>query len=1124
MDRFTGSNNNNEHIFAIGQPAGSFPQAGELYTEGWIAGGLSEKQLSVVLLEPDTGVFSYVQAANYAVEVTVLNQREQLTLLCNCGADSGRICDFQSLVLHTISSNDEIRLFFDTVLRRKRLMVPAPEYGLEHEPDLDLFFNSAYTANKTVFTPKQLSLLPVTADSISLLADILLPQTASAFPNTDPGPVTRCIVLRRHKFYKNLVVELYEAQTTKEGKLKNPLARIEAQELIWSTTDTAQVKFFTAIAGFENKSDTKTSNADINALASIVQNPLGLPVYYHNSDVSESIVAAALIPIRLELLKSKITYTVTDKPPFFIWTGYLEINGTVRNIKDITTELNYFVVSDGNFYLATGLQLIQAVNFFKRKGGEVMVHHSKFDTLKSLLLDKIETGAGINYTYIQKATPRQLTQQGFNAAPEKIIYLSDSGAHVVLMPVIKYGDVEIPVRSKKQVYGRDEHGKDFLVQRDNDAEIKFVAMLVQQHPDFLEQLDNDLKDFYLHKSLFLDEEWFLSTFESWRDHGIAVLGFNDIKNNKLNPNKAEVSIKVTSGINWFNTEVNVRFGKKKASLKKLAKAVQSKSRYVTLDDGTQGILPTEWVEKFSRYFNAADFTEDDLLCLPKMSFDSLSEIFDDEMLDESVRHDIETYRNKIANFTAADVPLPVGLNATLRPYQMEGLKWLNFLDDLNFGGCLADDMGLGKTIQVIAFILSQRAKVAHNTNLLVVPSSLVFNWKAEIDKFAPSIKVLTLVGSNRVTNTSNFDQFELVITTYGTLLADITFLQKYKFNYVFLDESQNIKNPDSERYKAAIKLSSRNRIVITGTPLENNTFDLYGQLSFACPGLLGNRRYFRDIYATPVDKFDRTWTLNELKAKISPFVLRRKKAQVATELPEKTEMVLCCEMQPDQRAVYDAYEKEFRDFICAITDKELPKNSVNVLKGLTRLRQICNAPALLRQEKFASASAAKVEVLMSEIENKSPVHKILVFSQFVGMLDIIKSELIQRNITYSYLTGATTNRKQVVNEFQENDDIRVFLISLKAGGTGLNLTAADYVYIVDPWWNPAVENQAIDRVYRIGQRKNVVAVRLICSDTIEEKIQQLQESKTMLASDLVGANEGLPVTLSRDSLIGFLQG
>jgi SNF2 family DNA or RNA helicase len=490
------------------------------------------------------------------------------------------------------------------------------------------------------------------------------------------------------------------------------------------------------------------------------------------------------------------------------------------------------------------------------------------------------------------------------------------------------------------------------------------------------------------------------------------------------------------------------------------------------------------------------------------------------MLDDVVRLEIKNYRQKLQNFESIqDVPVPAGLNTTLRTYQQDGLNWLNFLDDFNFGGCLADDMGLGKTVQIIAFVLSQRDKVAHNTNLLVVPTSLIFNWQAELLKFAPSLKVHTIYGANRIRSAANFDQYEIVLTSYGTLLSDVNFLKDYVFNYLFLDESQNIKNPGSQRYRAARLLKSRNKIVITGTPIENNTFDLYGQLSFACPGLLGSRQYFKDIYSSPIDKFKVSKRFTELQKKVQPFILRRTKQQVAHELPDKTEMVLYCEMQPEQRKIYDAYEKGFREFISATTEEQLPRSSMHVLKGITKLRQICDSPLLLEGEKIPGNASAKMDTLLEQIESKAPYHKILIFSQFVGMLDLIRTELESRKIKFSYLTGSTRNREAVVNDFQDNDEIRVFLISLKAGGTGLNLTAADYVYLIDPWWNPAIENQAIDRSYRIGQHKNVIAVRLICQNTIEEKMVKIQESKRNLADNLVQADTDVFKSLTKDDLL-----
>jgi SNF2 family DNA or RNA helicase len=312
-------------------------------------------------------------------------------------------------------------------------------------------------------------------------------------------------------------------------------------------------------------------------------------------------------------------------------------------------------------------------------------------------------------------------------------------------------------------------------------------------------------------------------------------------------------------------------------------------------------------------------------------------------------------------------------------------------------------------------------------------------------------------------------------------------------------------------------------VALTGTPVENNTFDLYGQFSFVCPGLLGNKLYFKDTYALPIDQFQDSKRAAELQKKIKPFILRRTKKEVAKELPEKTEMVIYCEMGEEQRKIYNACEKELRDFIASKNEDEITTNTMHVLTGLTKLRQICNAPALLKDEAHLGDFSAKIDVLMEQIENKSPHHKILVFSQFVAMLDLIKEQLKERNITFEYLTGQTKNRADKVNTFQENEEVRVFLISLKAGGTGLNLTEADYVYLVDPWWNPAVENQAIDRSYRIGQKKNVIAVRLICPDTVEEKIMKLQESKTKLVNDLIKTEEGMLKSFSKKELMEMLK-
>ncbi|RYE52357.1 MAG: DEAD/DEAH box helicase, partial [Sphingobacteriales bacterium] len=620
-----------------------------------------------------------------------------------------------------------------------------------------------------------------------------------------------------------------------------------------------------------------------------------------------------------------------------------------------------------------------------------------------------------------------------------------------------------------------------------------------------------------HRKHFLNPDWFLVAFEAWRSKGIAILGFNELKENTLSPYTAEIAIHVNSGIDWFETAIKVKFDKKTVSLKHLHKSIRNKSKFVQLDDGTTGILPDQWLKKFDGYFGAGEVVGE-VLRTPTINYATVQELYDEELFDLETRTRLQLYASKLSAFESIEqVEVPKELNATLRGYQKDGLNWLNFLDGFNFGGCLADDMGLGKTIQILAFILLQRQKATQNTNLVVAPASLVFNWLGEIKKFAP-----TLFGSDRLRNKSDFDNYEVVLTSYGTLLSDIRLLKEYRFNYIFLDESQTIKNPDSQRYKSARLLHSRNKVVITGTPIENNTFDLYGQFSFACPGLLGNREQFKQLYSVPIDQFKDSKRAEELHKRIHPFLLRRTKEQVAKELPDKTEMVIYCEMGKVQREIYESCRTEIRDYLMGTSEDELTKSSMHVLQGITKLRQICNSPAILSKEKYYGDASAKMDTLLQQIEDKSPNHKILVFSQFVSMLTLVKAELEKRKIEFSYLTGETNDRAKVVGNFQDRPEVRVFLISLKAGGLGLNLTQADYVYLIDPWWNPAVENQAIDRAYRIGQHKNVMAVRLICPDTIEEKIMLMQESKKEIASGLIRTEESIFKSLSKKDLLELI--
>ncbi len=437
---------------------------------------------------------------------------------------------------------------------------------------------------------------------------------------------------------------------------------------------------------------------------------------------------------------------------------------------------------------------------------------------------------------------------------------------------------------------------------------------------------------------------------------------------------------------------------------------------------------------------------------------------------------------------------------------------------MGWGGILADDMGLGKTVQALSYLHYFKHTREKLNALVVCPTTLMFNWENEIKKFTPSLTYHIHHGADRTRNKDLFREKEVIITTYGTLRSDIKMLVEIPFDYVILDESQAIKNPASKVTKAAGLLRAKNRLCMSGTPLQNNTFDIFAQMNFLNPGMLGSIEFFRQEFSIPIDKFGEPDRKDHLRKILYPFILRRTKEQVAKDLPEKIETILYCEMEDEQRNIYEAYRNDFRDKILGTIESQgINRSQLTILQGLMKLRQICDSPAILNeQDKFPNHSI-KLEELGREITENISNHKALVFSQFLGMLGLIREKLNELGVDHEYFDGSTSaiDREKAIQRFQNDENCRVFLISLKAGGVGLNLTAADYVYIVDPWWNPAVEQQAIDRTHRIGQTKNILAYRMICKDTIEDKILQLQEKKRLLAKDLITDDEGFVKSLTR---------
>ncbi len=707
--------------------------------------------------------------------------------------------------------------------------------------------------------------------------------------------------------------------------------------------------------------------------------------------------------------------------------------------------------------------------------------------------------------------------------PQLRLYLREREQMLVLKPAFLYGDTEIEWGYFGDV--KEPNGDVIkVIVRNEEAEQEFIQVLRNLHTDLQQNLREHF--FYITASAVLSNNWFFRFAEEMKERQVELLGLKGLKNLRINTNKPETRLQVASGIDWFDTTVELAFGDQTVSIVDVKKALSHKQNFVKLSDGSLGMLPDEWLKKYALLIKMSEMKQGKLR-LKKYHFSVLDELLAD-VDEEALLVELEDKKKKLdqiineADFSGLQPPQ--GLKAKLRPYQITGFQWLVFLKEAGWGGILADDMGLGKTVQTLAMFLYYKDEVPEGKFMVVCPTTLMYNWENEIKKFAPSLKHFIYHGPKRKMHLETLQEFDVVITTYGTMRSDIKMFKEIPFDYVVLDESQSIKNPQSQVARASLLLNAKNKFALSGTPVQNNTFDLFAQMNFLNQGMLGSREFFMNEFATPIDKFQEKEVIDQLKKLTYPFLLRRTKEQVAKDLPEKTETYLFCEMGKEQRKVYDAYRNSYKSQILGmIEERGMERSKLHILQGLTKLRQICDSPAILNEEERYPNHSVKLDELSREIIENVGQHKALVFSQFLGMLGLIRKKLEEEGIPYVYFDGSTTSkdREKAIQKFQKDDEYRVFLISLKAGGIGLNLTAADYVYIVDPWWNPAVEQQAIDRTHRIGQTKKIFAYRLICKDTIEEKMLQLQERKRALASDLVSDDNAFLKKLSTDD-IAFL--
>ena len=586
----------------------------------------------------------------------------------------------------------------------------------------------------------------------------------------------------------------------------------------------------------------------------------------------------------------------------------------------------------------------------------------------------------------------------------------------------------------------------------------------------------------------------------------SIIGTDRLRKYNIKAVRPKLSGKFSYNLDYFEGEVEVEIEGEKFSIQQLLNNYK-KDEYIILSDGTNALINREYIEKLQRVFKEEDGNK------IKVSFFDMPIVQD--MIDEKAfENDFlgnKDFFEGINELPKEEVEYPK-LNATLRDYQKYGYKWLKYLTDNNLGACLADDMGLGKTLQAIA-LLSNLHEEKKKKSMVIMPKSLIYNWENEIKKFAPKLKVGVYYGINR--DFSLLKKVDIILTTYGTIRNDIENLLENKFDLLILDESQNIKNINSQTTKAVLLLNAKKRIALSGTPIENNLLELYSLFRFLNPEMFGSVQRFTNSYILPIQKYSDTSTIEELKKKIYPFLLRRVKKEVLEDLPDKIEKLVYVDMNDEHRRFYEERRKYYYSLLEKNTSSQGNFDKFFVLQAINELRHIVSSPELGSKKIISSKKEVLIENVVEAIENN---HKVLVFVNYLSSIESICDSLKENKIKYLKMTGQTKDRQTLVDKFQNDSRYKVFVMTLKTGGVGLNLVSADTIFIYDPWWNTTVENQAIDRAYRLGQDKTVFAYKMIMRNTIEEKILKLQEIKNKLLDDLISEDNLSTKNLSKNDI------
>jgi len=788
-------------------------------------------------------------------------------------------------------------------------------------------------------------------------------------------------------------------------------------------------------------------------------------------------------------------------------------NGTWVNISQTNCELlcnedGWILVGKTIYHFKDQVEGKRLVPFFSKEVVEVKKNSEKayFQKFVKLTAEKFDTILkGVNTT-IEQVSPR-FSGTITDSEPVKLKVQAKYGANLV--------DIDSPKKRLLQINATNEDFDLLTYERSYKDEQETINLL------------SSLGFKYTKNSFFISQDAPLIDLVNKHHPLLIEHGFEfqtTEREEELFIGHTTISFSISENIDWFDVKAVIRFGEFEIPFQKLRRNIINNDSKFKLPNGQWATIPQEWFAEF-RYIFAFAESDGDQITLNKQHQNLVAE--------ESSRLKLLIKKEPEKN----QLSMPPELKSILRPYQKDGFDWLSQLRANNFSGVLADDMGLGKTLQTITLLkahyeenrnnsteheeqvdLFTSSSDNQNASLVVVPSSLVYNWAAEIRRFAPSLRAHIHVGHQRSFDSIIFKKHHIIITTYGLLRNDADFLSKQEFEYIILDESQTIKNPVSKIAKTVGKLKTKHRLALTGTPIENSLSDLWSQMNFLNKGLLGSYSFFKSEFVTPIEKNNDENKKNKLKKLVYPFILRRTKEDVAKELPPVSEQVLVCEMTEEQESLYDEVKSQYRNFILnELEDPLQAKNRFLVLKGLTELRLIANHPKIYDDSKVEESGKFK-EITDRLFEIQEAKHNILVFSQFTRHLALLEELLIKKGVEYAMLTGATSNRKKAISKFTDNDSCNIFLISLKAGGVGLNLTKADYVFLLDPWWNPFAEKQAIDRAHRIGQIQNVFSYKFITKNTIEEKIMQLQQRKLALAGEFIPSGPKDSLIFDREDL------